>query len=74
MERPDQLPVLPLHEGRQLFSGTQFQHRLAIGFLQILELLFVLLANIERVGAQGILHAPLRVLDPALDLGRRQVK
>ena len=41
---------------------------------KVLELLLVLLADVERVGAQRILHAPLRVLDPARDLRRRQVE
>ncbi|KAB2530542.1 hypothetical protein AL035_21845, partial [Salipiger aestuarii] len=41
-------------------------HRLAISFLQVPEPLFVLLADVARVGAQRILHAALRVLAPPL--------
>lgn len=80
MKRPDQFPSSvrpwprtgggsrPHHEGLELFSRTKLQHRLAIGLLQILELLLVLFADVDRVGAQRVLHPALGILDPALNL------
>jgi hypothetical protein len=38
---------LPRPAGTAFFSGTQFQHRLAVRFLQILQLLLVLLPRIR---------------------------
>ena len=35
--------LAPLHEGRQLFSGAQLQHRFAVGLLEFLQLALVLL-------------------------------
>ena len=49
-------------------SGEMPAQKLAIGLLQILELLLVLFANVERIGAQGVLHPALGILDPALNL------
>ena len=54
----------PYHQGLHFFSRTQFQYRFAVRFLQILQLLLVLLANILRIGAKGVLHPLLRILDP----------
>ena len=53
------------------FSRAQLQHGLTIGLLQILQLLRVLLANVERFGAQGIFHPSFGVVDPALSEGDR---
>ena len=64
----------PHPAGPGIFSRAQLQHGLTIGLLQILQLLRVLLANVERFGAQGIFHPSFGVVDPALDLRRRQVK
>ena len=64
----------PHPAGPALFSGAQLQQGRAAGFLQVLELLLVLRAAIQRVGAQGILHVPFHVLHPARDLGWRQVE
>ena len=55
-------------------QGTQLQHGLAIGFLKILQLLLVLLADVEWVRPQGILHPPLRVSNPPLNHRGRQAK
>lgn len=51
-----------------MFSGTQLQHRFPVGLLQLLDLLLVLLTDVQRVGTQRVLHAPLRLIDPGLDL------
>src|SRR3990167_1079436 len=55
------------HQGLQFFSGTQLQHRLAVGFLQVLELALVLIAHVLGLGTQGVLHPALAVIDPTLD-------
>lgn len=55
-----------------IISRTQLQHRFPVGFLQVLELTLVLLAHVFGLGAQRVLPYPLAVLDPVLDLRRRQ--
>jgi hypothetical protein len=60
--------------GRPIFSGTQLQHRLAVRFLQRLELRLVLLADILRLGLQRVLHPSLGLIDPGLDLRRRKIE
>lgn len=62
------LLVLVQKQGLQFVSGASLQHRLAIGFLQALELAFVLLAHVLRVGFQGIFHPFVAVLHPTLYL------
>jgi len=42
--------------------------------MQILDLSLKLLAHILRLCPQGVRHAARAVLDPAFDLGRRQVE
>ena len=68
----------PLHQWRlngscqqclQRFSRAQLKHGLTVSLLHLAQLLFVLGVNVERVGPQRILHAPLGVIHPALDLG-----
>lgn len=49
-------------------------HRLAVGLLQVLQLALVLLPHVLGLGPQGVLHAPLAVLDPGLDVRRRPIK
>ena len=41
--------------------------------MQVLQLLFVLLADLQLVRMSRVVHAPLGVVDPALDLGWRKV-
>jgi hypothetical protein len=53
-------------QGRKFFSGTQFQHGLPIGFLQLTQLLFVVLLDLQGFGAQGVLHPALALLNPLL--------
>ena len=57
--------------GRDCFSRMQLRHGFAIGLLQVLQLL---LANVERVRTQRILHSPLRVINPTLNPGGRKVE
>lgn len=45
-----------------------------MGFLQVLQLALVLLANVLGLGSPAVLYSPLAVLDPPLDLGRGQVE
>ncbi len=68
-EASGSIVVLPLHEGLQLFSCTQFKHGLAIGFLKILQLLLILGVNVEGIGTQAILHPSLGIFNPSLNLG-----
>lgn len=49
----------------------QFEHRLAVGFLQILQLFLVLLTKILRIGSKRVLYASFTIIDPLLDLRRR---
>ena len=49
-----------------MVSGTQLQHSFAVGFLQVLQLLLVLFADLQRIRPLGITH-------PALNLGLRKV-
>lgn len=51
-------------------SRTQWGPALAMGLLQVSKLLLILRADVERVGAQGDLHAALRIFDLARDLRR----
>jgi hypothetical protein len=51
----------------------QFQHRLSVRLVQLAELPFVLLFDLDRLDAQGVLHGLLAVLNPLLDHGRRKV-
>jgi hypothetical protein len=57
----------------RILPGAQLKHRLAIGLLQVTQLALVLLTNVLRLGSQGVLHALAGMIDPILDLGRRQV-
>src|SRR5690606_27955296 len=56
------------------FSGAERQHGFAVGVLEVLELTLVLFAYVLGLRPQGVLHPPLAVHDPALDLRRRQVE
>src|SRR6185312_6449449 len=60
-------------QGLQFFSSAQLQHGLAIGFLKLLELTLVLLAHFQRLAAQRVLHAFLRVVHPAFNLCGRNI-
>ena len=40
----------------------------------VFELALVLIADVLRLGAQGVLHAGLALLDPFLDLGGRKIE
>ena len=55
------------------FLRTQLQYRLVISLLQIADLFLILLAYIERVSLEGILHALPGVVYPAFDLRLRQI-
>jgi len=59
---------------RPLAQMLRKEHGFPIGLLELFQLALVLLPDILRLRPQGILHPPLAVLDPALNLGRRQVK
>ncbi|WP_155150105.1 hypothetical protein [Roseibium sp. RKSG952] len=50
------------------FVRFEVQHCLAIGFLHVTELLFVLLTHSQHVGLQGVLYALTRIIHPVLDL------
>lgn len=56
------------------FLGTRLQHRLAVRFLQRLELHPVLLADVLRLGLQRVLYPSLGLIDPGLDLLGRQIE
>ncbi len=51
------------------FSGMYLQHGLAIGLLELFELFLVLLADIQRHGAQSVFHATLGIIDPFFNFG-----
>lgn len=72
MDRELQLSPFPSRDAS--FVGARIQHRLAIGFLQILHLPLVLLTNVLGLCPQDVLHASLDILNPAFDLGRDQVE
>ena len=66
--RPVSITSRPRPAGTAIFSRAQLQHGLAIRLLKILELTLVLLAHVLGIGALRVLHAPLAVIDPLLDL------
>ena len=63
----------PRPAGIPIFSCAGLQHRLAVRFLQILQLLLVLIPEVLRVRTKRVLHAALAVFNPLLDLGGCQV-
>jgi hypothetical protein len=60
-------------QGLQFSSNAELQRDLPIGFLEVLELPLILLANIFRLRPQSIFQPGFALLDPFLDLRRRQI-
>ena len=52
----------------ELFSDFELQHGLALGGGQLIYAFLVKLSDIPGIGAQGILHTSLRLVDPLLHL------